>query len=409
MRMTQKSVLFVDDEPFILRGYLRATQEFEGEWTVFTAESAKAALDILAEHPVDVIVTDMRMPGMDGKELLEIVSRQFPGVVRFVLSGNTENLMGLQFTNLAHQFLTKPCDLAELKNSIDQIFNLRRLMDNPRLIKIINSIRKLPSPPLLYNRLMKEIQSEESTAKGIGGIIAQDMALTAKILQIANSAFIGMSGKIADPQRAVTVLGINTIKALVLSIHVFAEAESASIPAISVEKLWRHSIIVGSIARLIAADAGKDLQFQNDAQVVGLMHDIGKLLQLRLPDFTDKLRIFNRPLTLPEEHDLFHTSHAEMGAYLLGIWGLPFEIIEAVAYHHLPENLSVNDFKLGALAHIANGLYYVHTAGQPAQFGEHLDLKFLEKAGLLQQMERWSQMAAELIEKHNQGPQLEGE
>jgi HD-like signal output (HDOD) protein len=407
--MTQKTVLFVDDEPFILRGYLRATEEFEGEWSVFTAESAKAALEILVEQPIDVIVTDMRMPGMDGKELLEIVSRQFPGVVRFVLSGNTENLMGLQFTNLAHQFLTKPCDLTVLKNSIDQIFHLRRLMDNPRLIKVINSIRKLPSPPLLYNRLMKEIQSEKSTAKGIGEIIAQDMALTAKILQIANSAFIGMSGKITDPQWAVTVLGINTIKAVVLSVHVFSEAESAPIPAISVDKLWRHSVMVGSIARLIAADAGKDLQFQNDAQVVGLMHDIGKLLQLRLPDYTDRLRIFNRPLTLQEEYDIFQTSHAEMGAYLLGIWGLPFEIIEATAFHHLPDKLPGYDFKLGALTHIANGLYYMHAADQPADYEEHLDLKFLEKAGLAQRMERWSQMAGELIEKHNQGLEMEGE
>lgn len=406
--MTHKNVLFVDDEPFILKGYQRATEEYEGEWSVYLADSAKTALEILANNPIDVIVTDMRMPVMDGKELLEIVSRQFAGVVRFVLSGNTENLMGLQFTNLAHQFLTKPCDLSQLKNSIDQIFNLRELVENQSLMNLINSIRKLPSPPLLYDRLMKEIRSEKSTAKGIGEIIAQDIALTAKILQIANSALIGMSGKIADPQRAVTVLGINTIKALVLSVHIFAEAESDSIPAISVEKLWQHSILVGSIARMIAIDAGKDLQFQNDAQVIGMMHDIGKLLQLRLPVYTDRLRLINRPLTLREEYDLFQTSHAEMGAYLLGVWGLPIEIVEATAFHHLPTRLPGSEFSLGGLAHIANGLFNIHASGQTAAFDKHLDLKFLEKIGVARRLEIWSQMAAELIEKHNQSTEMEG-
>ncbi|MHC1781992.1 MAG: HDOD domain-containing protein [Anaerolineaceae bacterium] len=409
MKMIQKSVLFVDDEPYILKGYERSTEEYEGEWSVSFASSGKEALDLLTKTQIDVIITDMRMPGMDGKELLEIVSRQHPGIVRFILSGNAENMMGLQFTNLAHQFLTKPCDLNILKKSIDQIFNLRQLLDNPRLTHLINGIRKLPSPPLLYNKLMKEIQSENSTSKVIGDIISQDMALTAKILQIANSAFVGMSGKIADPQRAVTVLGINTIKALVLSIHVFAEAESASMPAISVDKLWRHSILVGSIARAIAAGEGKGQQFQNDAQIIGLMHDIGKLLQLRLPDYTDRLRSYTRELTILEEHEIFGTSHAEMGAYLLGIWGLPFEIVEATAFHHTPGRLLGREFTLAALVHVADGLYYMHTSNQPGNYHDHLDVQFLEQAGLMKHIDKWSDMAYELIEKHNYGSEKEGE
>jgi HD-like signal output (HDOD) protein/ActR/RegA family two-component response regulator len=409
MKKTVKNVLFVDDEPFILKGYERSTEEYEGDWSVFFATSGREALDLMTQTPIDVIVTDMRMPGMDGKELLEQVSRQHPGIVRFVLSGNAENLMGLQFTNLAHQFLTKPCDLEILKKSIDQIFNMRQLLDNPQLTQLINGIRKLPSPPLLYNKLMKEIQSENSTSKAIGDIISQDMALTAKILQIANSAFIGMSNKIADPQRAVTVLGINTIKALVLSIHVFAEAESDSMPAISVEKLWRHSILVGSIAREIASESAKGQQFQNDAQIIGLMHDIGKLLQLRLPDFAARLRAFTRDLTLDEEYEIFGTSHAEMGAYLLGIWGLPIEFVEATAFHHTPAKLPGRDFNLGALVHIANGLYYMHTSSQPGNYHDHLDIQFLEQAGLSRDLDKWADIAFELIEKQNRGSETEGE
>jgi HD-like signal output (HDOD) protein/ActR/RegA family two-component response regulator len=407
MNFLHKNVLFVDDDPFILRGYERSTEDYEGEWSVYFATSGKEALDVLKGTQIDVLVTDMRMPGMDGRELLEIVSRQYPGVVRFVLSGNTENLMGLQFTNLAHQFLAKPCDLEVLKRAIDQSFNLRELLADPKLIQLINGIRKLPSPPLLYNKLMREVQSENSTSKMIGNIISQDMALTAKILQIANSAFVGMSGKITDPQRAVTVLGINSVKALVLSIHVFSEAEAVSIPAFSVDRLWQHSIQVGSLARAIALEAGKSQQLQNDAQISGLMHDIGKLLQLRLPSFVQFMKSLTRELSLTEEYEILGTSHTEMGAYLLGIWGLPFEIVEATALHHHPGRQFGRELNLVALIHIANGLCYMHTADTPKTYSDRLDLQFLEQAGLMKHLDRWSELALEIIENSKHG--LDGE
>ncbi len=399
MNSAQRNVLFVDDDPYILRGYERSAEAFGDEWSMFFAASGKEALDLLKGTLIDVIVSDMRMPGMDGRELLEIVSRQYPGIVRIVLSGSTENMMGLQFNNLAHQFMIKPCDLAALKKSIDQVFNLRDLLAKPQLIQLINGIRKLPSPPLLYNRLMKEVQSEHSTSKVIGDIISQDMALTAKILQIANSAFVGMPGKVVDPHRAVTVLGINTIKALVLSIHVFSEVENASIPAIPVEALWRHSIQVGTLARAIAFDAGKSQQFQNDAQIMGLMHDIGKLLQLKAPGTIDRLRTFSKVLTPDEEYEVFGTSHAEMGAYLLGIWGLPLEIVEATAYHHHPGRQFSRELNLTALTHIADGLHCMHSSDLPKQYENFLDMQFLEEANLLKHLDRWSEMTHELIEK----------
>jgi HD-like signal output (HDOD) protein/CheY-like chemotaxis protein len=390
-----RNILFVDDEPFVLKGYQKAAATYDQEWTVFFAGSGREALDLLRGTPIDVIVTDLRMPGMTGRELLEIVSRQYPGVVRFALSGSTEDLMGLQFTNLAHQFLPKPCDLLVLKAAIAQTFQLREMLAEPRLLRLINGIRKLPSPPLIYQRLMKEIQSDSFTSRAVGEIVSQDMALSAKILQIANSALMGMPRKISDLQQAVTVLGINTIKALVLSVNVFSEAGDISMPAFSVDRLWTHSITVSGLAKAIALDQGKSQNFQNNAQIVGLMHDIGKLLQLRVPGYLKVLRTSPVEILVPGEEELLGTNHARMGAYLLGIWGLPYEIVEATAMHHAPA-ASGGELNLEGLLHIANGLANLQTDGPGGRLDRRLDMEFVQENGLRQNLSRWMEMAVAL-------------
>lgn len=357
MPTRKRRILFVDDDPLALRGFERAAEAYEDDWEVYLARSGAEALHLLAQMPADVLITDMRMPEMDGSALLEAVSRRFPGVVRFVLSGNTEEGKMLETARLAHQFFAKPCDMAYLYQRVEAACRLRERLNSPQMVQLVTGIKKLPSLPTLYIRLMKALQSEDPTPKQIGEIIAQDVAMTAKILQLVNSAFFGLPGKITSPQRAVTILGVNTIKALVLGIQVFGEYQASAAPAFfSIDQLWRHSLQTGSIAKAIAASAGLEASLQDEAQLAGVLHDVGKLLQLKIPAFFQQVKVTGGAVVLSSEYEAFGVSHAELGAYLLSIWGLPGGVVGAVAYHHRPQSGATGSFAVLDAVHIANGL-----------------------------------------------------
>ncbi len=398
MNQHKRQILFVDDDPIITRGYKRAAEAYSDEWELYFANSGKEALELLARQSIDVLISDMRMPVMDGNALLEAVSQNHPGVVRFVLSGNVEDAKALQTAHLAHQLIAKPCDMTKLHEVVERSCRLRVLLSNPKLIQTVTGIKKIPSLPSLYMRLMKELQSEDPTPKIVGEIIAQDIAMTAKILQLVNSAFFGLPNEVVSPQRAVTILGLNTIKALVLSIHVFSEFQNFSSPYFSIDALWRHSMIVGNLAKLISASAGLDQKTQGEAQLAGVLHDIGKLLQLNIPGFFKSIKVKNGMVELASEYKAFSTSHAEIGAYLLGLWGLPQAVVEAVAFHHFPSNLASTKFGIVTALHIANGLYHMESAlEKEGGYEAYLDMGYLQKYQLTSHLDSWVDLAKRAI------------
>jgi putative nucleotidyltransferase with HDIG domain len=398
MVSSNRRVLFVDDDPLILRGYKRASEEIFEEWDVFFTPSGKDALTVLEQYPIDVIVTAIRMAGMDGIELLEQVRQLFPSTIRLALSGNVEDFRALKISRLAHQFLAKPCDLEHLKVVVERSCRLRDVLSDPQLISITTGTNRLPSLPSLYTRLMKALQSEDSSPQAIGEIISQDVSMTAKILQLVNSAFFGMPGRVTNTQRAVSLLGINTIKALVLGINVFSEYEGYSNQYFSIEELWQHSLVVGNFARAIARNSGLNAQLQEDAQVAGMLHDIGRLLQLKIPNFFRRIKVANGKVQLASEYKEFGVSHAEMGAYLLAIWGLPETIIEAVAFHHLPARQAKAEFGLVSILHVANGLYYqVMPAANQASQPPLIDMDYLQQIKMVSHLQEWESLCRKLV------------
>jgi putative nucleotidyltransferase with HDIG domain len=400
MGKQKHSILFVDDDPLILKGFRRSMDEYSDDWNVDFASSGKEALTKLAQNPFDAVVTDMHMPGMDGIQLLDAVSRDMPGVMRFVLSGNTSDAQIMQSTHLVHQMIPKPSDMDKIYSIVERSCRLRDQLSNPHLLRIITGIKTLPSVPLLYNRLIKELQSEDASAQAVGNIIAQDAAMTAKILQLVNSAFFGLADSVSSPQRAVTILGLNTVKALVLGIQVFSEYQGRTNLPISVDAIWKHSMLVSNLAYSIARDLKLSTQEREDARVSGVLHDIGKLMLFKIPDVFQQIRFNKNGLILIEsEYKVLGTSHAEMGAYLLGIWGLPTPIIEAVAYHHKPgNNISAKAGLLTAL-HVANGLMNLCVHEKNGAFAAYLDTDYLQKVGVGKQLDEWKQNAQNLINK----------
>lgn len=399
MNQYKKTILFVDDDPLVVRGFKRSSLEYQKNWDVYFSTTASEALDFLSHHHTEFLITDIRLPGTNGIELLNKVSQHYPQIVRFVISGQSDNQMVLHSTRAAHQYVSKPVDMNMLWLTIERSSRLRDLLSDKQLLRIITGIKRLPSLPNLYLQLVSEIQSSNPTPKTIGEIIAKDVTMTAKILQLVNSAFFSLQTKVTNPQKAVTILGINTIKALVLSIHVFSEFQGSMTNLLNIDELWRHSIMVGDLCREIARNTSMDAQIQEDAQVLGVLHDIGKLIQLKIPNFYNelKLALYKGGEWLENEYQILGVSHAEIGGYLLGIWGLPDPIVEGVCFHHTPQKIVYPYFDVTAIVHIADGLYRHEKAVEQKPLNSYLDFSYLEKIKVLDKLDVWSDICKRIV------------
>lgn len=339
-----KRILFVDDEPSVLSGLERMLRPMRAAWELHFAEGGQSALSKLADQSMDIVVSDMRMPGMDGVQFLDEVRRRHPEAVRIILSGHADQELILRSVGPTHQFLSKPCDPDLLKRTIDRACILRDRLSAPRLKQLVAQVGALPSLPTLYSEILSEISSPKGSLESVGRIIAKDMGMTAKVLQIVNSAFFGIRKQISNPAEAAKFLGMETIKALVLSVQIFSkfECDRPSLPSLS--RLWSASMRVGGFSRLIARELGLGREQVDQAFFAGTLHDIGILVLVsRAPDEYEEVVRLAGPtgeLKLVEaEAQVLGSSHGEIGAYLLGIWGLPGTIVETVAFHHHPSRL----------------------------------------------------------------------
>ena len=390
----KKTILFVDDDPNILDGLRRMLHPMRKEWDMAFAQSGHEALELMAQKPFHVIVSDMRMPRMDGAALLSEVMRRYPQTVRFVLSGQSEGETIFHSVGTTHQFLAKPCDAETLKACVDRAFALRDVLSNESLETFISRITALPSLPKAYTRLTEELRSPDASISTVGKIIETDMAMTAKVLQLTNSAFFGVRRDVSSVTQAVSLLGLDTIKSLVLMVGVFSQASAARLPAgFSLDALWRHSMAVGACSQAISKteDAGKEVI--SDACTAGLLHDSGMLvLAVNRPDaygqILDIVRSKNLSLTKAEQA-AFGCTHAQVGAYLLGIWGLPDSIVEAVAFHHYPSQCGARAFGPLAAVHAANALEHEAQGSDGGGATPTLDIEYLRQCGLEARIAVW--------------------
>lgn len=369
-------ILFVDDEPNVIRGLKRMLFSLRKEWDQYFALSGEEALNIMQESEVDVVVSDMRMPKMNGAELLERIKEKYPKAVRIILSGYSDKELALKSTSAVHQFLAKPCDSEYLKKIVEKSFNLREHLHNENLLNFITGVGKLPSLPDVYLRLEEELNKEDASLNNVSKIISQDITMTAKILQLVNSAFFGLPANISSPMQAVNYLGINIIKSLVLYIKLFSLFKVDKASNIYLNELWNHSIKVGNLSKILVEKETSNKEMQEDAYIAGLLHDIGKLLVMSNKEYFTMIMHFMKENNMSydeAEESVIGTTHADIGAYLLGLWGLPQRIVEAVAYHHKPSRF-VNDNKFDSLSsvHIANTFAHL----------PNLDLNHIKNLGI---------------------------
>jgi HD-like signal output (HDOD) protein len=393
-----KYILFVDDEKSVLNGLKRSLRGQRNEWQMEFAESGQDALRLFREQPFDAVVTDMRMPGMDGNQLLNQVASNYPETIRFILSGHSDEEMILRSAGPAHQFLAKPCTPEHLKNSLTRAFALKDYLGDERLQSFVSGLESLPSIPAVYNEIRTKLQSPEVTLREIGEVVGKDPAMTAKILQLVNSAFFGLGRRVSNVGEAATLIGIEALKALVLSVGIFSQfdSEKNNDPDFSLEALWNHCMAVAAGAKRIAKAEGAAKEVIDDSFLAGVLHDIGILImEQNFSEEHAKVRALSveQGLTLQQaEREIFGTTHGAIGAYLLGLWALADPVVEAVAFHHEPSLTEQRGFSPLAAVHVANML---DRTGMPEGMlvnSRTGDDAFLAESGLLDRVEQWREL-----------------
>jgi HD-like signal output (HDOD) protein/CheY-like chemotaxis protein len=388
-----KNLLFVDDEPKVLQGLQRQLRPLRHEWEMNFIESGPQALTFMAAHPVDIVVSDMMMPLMDGSQLLSEIARRHPRTVRIILSGHAEREAVLRLVGPAHQYLSKPCDAEELRGAITRAFALRDLLGNERLKQLTTRIKHLPTLPALHNQLTDELRKDAPSMERIGEIISRDIGMAAKILQLVNSAFFGLARPINDTTEAVVYLGVTTVRSLALSVEIFSQYHPEACRSFSLDALAQHSWMTGALARRIGHLEKMEPKILEQCFLAGLLHDIGQLiLACGLPEeyaeVIRRARDENRQVWQVEQ-EIFGATHADVGAYLLALWGLPNPIIEAVAMHHHPGQCLLPGFSPAIAVHVADVFMHEYHDIKTEIPAPQLDVIHLEKIGLTSRIDAW--------------------
>lgn len=394
-------VLFVDDEPDVLSGMKRMLRPMRTEFDMDFVLGGQEALDLMAEQPCDIIVSDMRMPGMDGSELLTKIKQDYPNTIRLMLTGYADDEAVLRTVGVAHQFMAKPCDSEGLKLVLQTVSVLHDLFSDERLKSIISSIDSLPSLPENYARLQRVIRDPDSSLSAVGAIIEEDLGMSAKILHLVNSAFFGLYQHIDSPSHAVSLLGLDTVKSLVLGVQVFSELKTES-RLLQLDELFSHSMAVGTIAQKIAVAAGADKMVADDCLIAGILHAVGQLLLLAsLPEEYEQVLYAVGPDTVLQdvEREMLHADHGVVGAYLLGLWGLPGRVVEAVCFQHRLQEYPQDEFTPALAVHIANVLHYKLKPDMCIGACQELDEVAVAKAGLSGRMDGFMEIAKEVVKE----------
>jgi HD-like signal output (HDOD) protein len=331
----------------------------------------------------------MRMPGMDGAELLTRVRELYPQTARIVLSGHAERDAIARVVSVAHQFLSKPADATAVRTVVERTCQFQGLMQDEGIRRVVGGLQQLPSLPDSYWQLVRATEDPEVAIADIAKIVERDPAMSVKVLQLVNSAYFGLAQKTESIARAVTYLGIENLKGLLVAVHVFKADNFPAIEGLSPSAMRDECVLTGTLARHIV----KDPKLADAAFAAGIVHDVGHIVLARDPskryaEVWRAARASGEPIRIVEQRELGVT-HGIVGAYLLGVWGLPYIIAETVAFHDIPSSVTEGSIDLLAAVHLADGVVAAAFGGRDPLAGGDLDAPFLHKVGLLPEVGKW--------------------
>lgn len=347
--MNIKIIAFVDDDKRILDGVRRMLHRRRKEWDMHFFESGSQLLNSMQSTQYDVIVSDIRMPVMNGAELLTKVREISPKTIRIVLSGYPNEELVLESIHATHQFIAKPADQETLISHIDRALQMQPILDSDNAKRVLGGIDSVPTLPAIYDELMVEVSSENMSIKRVAQIVSSDIGLSASILRVVNSAFFGLVREVNSLEEAASILGIDMIKNLALMTKVFSSFTVPEHNMAALESLNRFSQRVGILAAILAKQANFSQAIRNHCQIAGMMSGLGELLVLSdtVPPSNEK------PLPSPL-----------LASYLLSLWSLPLPIIEAVRWHQCPSASGISGPSPLAVVHTAWSLLNAHENSQ---------------------------------------------
>ena len=398
------TLLFVDDQPEILNALRRTLMQRMDDWDIHVAHSGHEALQMIDAISYDVVVTDIKMPHMNGADLLEHVAEKHPSSIRFVLSGYTERDLVYRTIGNVHQFLSKPIDTEVLISSIQKALDLnsRQLPEDVRTI--VNGLKNLPTMPSIYTELMDALCTANVSLSEVGDIVQKDVALTSRVMQLVNSSFFGSPVYVSGPGHAVSLLGTEVMKGLVVSSYAFSTFQDSEAQLFILDAFERHCYQVGALAKRIAQEETNNQLIIDDAFIAGLVHDIGLLiLATMMPDKYDQLLTQavdqNIPVLELQTQEL-QTTHAEIGAFLLGTWGFRMDIVEAVTYQHNPLQSKISGFSPLTAVHVANQLLNCTRPDGNCPMIQ-IDETYIDQLGLSHRLKHWKSLSLQILDEHH--------
>jgi len=353
-------VLFVDNDPNILKAIRRDLHR--SSFALLMANTSVEALRILEETPVDLLITEVRMPESDGLKLLKIAKARYPGMFRIILSGYVEHsyVVSAILKGYATSYLTKPWERSTLIQAMENIRGINLALKNCALQALLNSIERLPSLPMLYQRFIQAVADERSIHE-IAQIISKDVALSSRAIQLANSAIYGVPN-LATAEQAIVRLGLKAMKDMVLVLSFINDQNWPTSQMEQLKDIAFHSYLVNRFLKRVH-ELRHRVPFSQDLSSVGLLHDIGKLVILRFfPGRYDSvlaymaehpgLGFYESEIALGYEG----TTHGEIGAYLLQLWNLPLFIVDVAMHHHKHQSGAGQSHQLLESAFLADRL-----------------------------------------------------
>lgn len=397
-------ILFVDPDEVALQAQERALRRQRRVWDmefVPNYESAVEAMDI--ETPTAVVVASVGRKDPRSIDFLTQSREKHPSAVRISVSPGNDAGMLFESANLAHQSLEKPFESYDLEVVLARALALRERLENCSLRERLHQVGGLPSLPELYQRIVEEMSSPHPSIASVADLIQQDVSMSAKLLQVINSAAVGMKHEVTSITRAAALLGLEKLGTLVLVVEIFALADRAKLPkGFSLEALWQHSLRVAGYAKQIMQEETDDRKVIEAAFTGGLLHDVGLIIMVanfseELGEALESARAVEGSLWGAERH-VFQATHAEVGGYLLELWGLPDLIVEAITFHDFPSAMPENYYSTYMPEHGLTPLTAVHIANylcedeRMAAYGcseGEVDTMYMERLGFLERLEEW--------------------
>ncbi len=384
-----RRLLFVDDASRRLReveAFLTANGD--GKWETTFVDTGEDAIRYLGTEPFDILVTDVRSRVVDAAHLLRCARQQSPTTARVVLAAQSEFETAFQALSSAHLCLDKASDPRVLSVALARACAVQSLVTSPDLRALIGKLDTLPARPQIWSQLTSLIDDPNSSLSEMAELVEQDLAISARVVQVASSVFFARSAEIRGVADAVPRIGTRLLSHIVLAEAAFRGFDEVSRVGLDIEELHAHAFLTAKIARSFLPDR----RMAEDAFLSGLLHDVGKLvIASAIPEMyqriTELAEASGRPRDAVERLQL-GVDHGQVGGYLLGLWGLSFPIIEAVSFHHEPERVPQTALDLVGTVHIADSLANEVT-GDPEDDRERVNSAYLEELGVADNMEDW--------------------